>query len=127
MATMRKHYGKWQTVVRIKGHPIIYKSFGQKTDAKRWAIETELKLRREDVGIAIKLLDEADTAKASIDKRIVIKIILEEKFNQLQDYNQSLKESVKFFIKTYDSKNKFSSEKNKISLLSNKLLLKNSL
>lgn len=55
------------------------------------------------------------------------KIILEEKFNQLQDYNQSLKESVKFFIKTYDSKNKFSSEKNKISLLSNKLLLKNSL
>ena len=52
MATMRKHYGKWQTVVRIKGHPIIYKSFDQKTDAKRWSIETELKLRREDAGIA---------------------------------------------------------------------------
>ena len=52
MATMRKHYGKWQTIVRIKGHPIVYKTFDQKTDAKRWAVETELKFRREDAGIA---------------------------------------------------------------------------
>jgi len=37
MATMRKHYGKWQTIVRIKGHPTVYKSFDQKTDAKRWS------------------------------------------------------------------------------------------
>jgi hypothetical protein len=35
MATMRNHYGKWQTIVRIKGHPTVYKSFDQKTDAKR--------------------------------------------------------------------------------------------
>ena len=52
MATMRKHYGKWQTIVRIKGHPTVYKSFDQKTDAKRWSNETELKIRREDAGIA---------------------------------------------------------------------------
>ena len=52
MATMRKHYGKWQTIVRIKGHPVIYRSFDQKTDAKRWSADVELKIRREDAGVA---------------------------------------------------------------------------
>ena len=53
------------------------------------------------------------------------KIILKEKFNQLQDYERSLNESVSFFIKMYDRKNKFNAKINKLSLLSNKILLKN--
>ncbi len=52
MATVRKHYGKWQAVVRVNGHPSIIKSFVSKTDAKRWASLTEVKLRREEAGIA---------------------------------------------------------------------------
>ena len=49
---IRKHYGKWQCLVRIKNHPFISKCFVSRTDAKRWAIATETKLRREEAGIA---------------------------------------------------------------------------
>ena len=48
MATVIKCPHGWQGLVRITGHPQIIKSFKSKTDAKRWAIETELKIRRED-------------------------------------------------------------------------------
>jgi len=49
---IRKHYGKWQCLVRIKNHPSISKCFESKTDAKRWSIATENKIRREEAGIA---------------------------------------------------------------------------
>jgi len=49
---IRKHYGKWQCLVRIKNHPAISKCFESKTDAKRWSIATENKIRREEAGIA---------------------------------------------------------------------------
>ena len=32
--------------------PTLSKSFTSRTDAKRWALETELKIRREDAGVA---------------------------------------------------------------------------
>ena len=52
MSTIRKHYDKWQSIVRVVGHPPLYKTFVSKTDASRWAAQTEVKLRREDAGIA---------------------------------------------------------------------------
>ena len=52
MSTIRKHYGNWQCLVRVKDHPQIIKSFKLKEDANRWGNETELKIRREDAGIA---------------------------------------------------------------------------
>ena len=52
MATLRIHGKKWQSIIRIVGRPILAKSFQSKTDAKRWANETELKIRREDSGVA---------------------------------------------------------------------------
>ena len=51
MSTIRKHYDKWQCLVRVKDHPQIIKSFTLREDAKRWGNETELKIRREDAGI----------------------------------------------------------------------------
>ena len=51
MATLRIHGKKWQSIIRIVGRPILAKSFQSKTDAKRWANETELKIRREDAEI----------------------------------------------------------------------------
>ena len=51
MAYIRSHRGKFQALVRIKGHPFIAKSFSQRKDAKRWSVEAELKMRREDAGI----------------------------------------------------------------------------
>jgi len=42
MSTIRKHYNNWQSIVRIQGHPSLTKSFKNRTDAKRWGIQTEL-------------------------------------------------------------------------------------
>ena len=52
MSYIRVHNNKWQSIIRIKGPPTLAKSFKSKTDAKRWANETEIKIRREDAGIA---------------------------------------------------------------------------
>ena len=52
MATLRKHRDKWKSIVRVQGHPTLCKSFVSRTDAKRWATEQELKIRREDAGVA---------------------------------------------------------------------------
>ena len=40
MAYIRSHRGKFQALVRIKGHPFIAKSFSQRKDAKRWSVES---------------------------------------------------------------------------------------
>ena len=52
MAYIRRHRNKWQSVIRITGHPVIAKSFVSKTDAKLWALSTESKIRRDDLGIS---------------------------------------------------------------------------
>lgn len=45
MSTIRKHGQKWQSIVRIHGHPSLAKSLVSKTDATRWASLTEVKLK----------------------------------------------------------------------------------
>jgi len=52
MSYIRKHRNKFQSIIRLRGYPSIARSFTSGTDAKRWAVETELKFRREDAGIA---------------------------------------------------------------------------
>ena len=47
---------KWQGQVRLNNHPLISKCFVSRTDAKRWSVATENKLRREDGGIAHRIL-----------------------------------------------------------------------
>ncbi len=51
MSTIRKRKNNWQVIIRLKGYPAIYKTFSQKHDAKTWALENELKLKREEAGI----------------------------------------------------------------------------
>ena len=92
MAYLRKHRGKWQSVVRIKGHPNIARSFTQRSDAKRWGHETELKIRREDAGIArikypifrevaLRYLNETSMGKKCFKvERGIINILLHESF-----------------------------------------------
>ena len=55
MATIRKHYGKWQVIIRRRGYPHVAKSFTEKSTASTWAKETELAMEKEtynDVSIA---------------------------------------------------------------------------
>ena len=87
---IRKRRDKWQSIVQVKGHPKISKCFVSKTDAKRWAIETELKMRREDAGIAkIKyptfseiglryIADVSSTKRGFINERNIIKSLTNE-------------------------------------------------
>ena len=51
MSTIRKMRDKYQGLVRVKGHPYLAKSFKKFSDAQQWAMQTEIKLRREDAGI----------------------------------------------------------------------------
>ncbi len=41
MSTIRKHRGKWQSIIRVQGHPLISKVFVSKTDASRWASDED--------------------------------------------------------------------------------------
>jgi integrase len=74
MATIRKHHKKWQGIVRVVGHPVIAQSFTSKTDATRWANLLEVKLRREDTGIAkIKFPKFEDLARRYIEEISITK------------------------------------------------------
>ena len=80
-------------MVRVKDHPQIIKSFKLREDAKRWGIETELKIRREDAGIAkIKyptfneiglryIADVSIIKKGFINERNIIKSLFQEPFS----------------------------------------------
>ena len=90
MSYVRQHRNAWQSIIRIVGHPHLAKSFTSKTDAKRWAIETERKIRREDAGIAkIKyptfseiglryIADVSSTKRGFINERNIIKSLTNE-------------------------------------------------
>ena len=54
MATISKHYGKWQAQIRIKDYPNKTKSFLLKKDAELWARQTEISLQKDDLGIKLK-------------------------------------------------------------------------
>lgn len=74
MSTIRKRGSKWQSIIRISGHPDIAKSFVSKTDAKRFATLTESKLRRDDAGISsIKFPKFDDVARRYIEEVSVLK------------------------------------------------------
>ena len=74
MSTVRKHYKKWQAIIRVNGHPSIIKSFVSKTDATRWASLTEVKLRREDAGITkIKFPIFEDVVRRYIEEISILK------------------------------------------------------
>ena len=53
MAYFRKRLGKWQCVIRIKGHPTTTKTFVVKRDAEIWAKNIELKYFREDKKLSV--------------------------------------------------------------------------
>ena len=89
---IRKHRNKWQGLVRVKGHPFISKCFVSRTDAKRWAIATETKLRRDEAGIAkikypsfkdvaLRYMNEVTTYKIGytprVEKNIIISLLRE--------------------------------------------------
>ena len=87
MSTIRKHYRKWQCLVRVKDHPQIIKSFKLREDTKRWGIETELKIRREDAEITnikyptfneigLRYIDEVSiTKKGFVNEQNIIKAL----------------------------------------------------
>ena len=94
MSYIRKMGKHWRCLVRIKDHPQLIKTFKKHEDAKRWSIETELKIRREDAGIAkIKypmfndiglryITDVSITKKGLVNERNIIKSLFHEAWSQ---------------------------------------------
>ena len=46
MASIRKHYKKYQVLIRRKGHPLICKSFATYSDATKYAQESETNIAK---------------------------------------------------------------------------------
>ena len=96
MAYFRKRLGKWQCVIRIKGHPTTTKTFLVKKDAEIWAKNIELKYFREETDILkinyplfkdclIRYRDEITIHKRSKDmENKLIKYLLKEPFINLK-------------------------------------------
>ena len=96
MAYFRKRLGKWQCVIRIKGHPTTTKTFVVKKDAEIWAKSIELKYFREEIDILkidyprfkdclIRYRDEVTIHKRSKDmEKKLIKYLLREPFIDLK-------------------------------------------
>ena len=96
MAYFRKRLGKWQCVIRIKGHPTITKTFLLKKDAEVWAKNIELKYFREENDIIkrdyplfkdclIKYRDEVIINKRSKDmENKLVRYLLNESFVNLK-------------------------------------------
>ena len=94
MPTIRKLRGSWQCLIRVINHPNLSKTFKKHEDAKRWGNETELKIRREDAGIAkIKyptfheiglkyIADVSITKKGFINERNIIKAFMSESWSE---------------------------------------------
>jgi len=94
MASVIKRKNGWQCEVRIKGHPRITKTLKHFADAKRWGLETELKIRREEAGIlklkfpkfaevAHKYINEISISKRSFkDERYTILSLLREPWSE---------------------------------------------
>jgi integrase len=51
MATIRRHYGKWQAQVRRANYPSQTKSFTLKKDAEEWARKIEIQIQQDNFGI----------------------------------------------------------------------------
>tara|TARA_Y100000031_G_scaffold141171_1_gene169445 strand:+ start:104 stop:1105 length:1002 start_codon:yes stop_codon:yes gene_type:complete len=84
---IRRKGNKWQGYVRIINRPPISKCFKSKTDAKRWSVATENKIRREDGGIAkikfppfkdvaLRYMNEITTYKIGYTPRVEKNIII---------------------------------------------------
>ena len=96
MAYFRKRLGKWQCVIRIKGHPTTTKTFVVKKDAEIWAKNIELKYFRGEIDILkinypqfrdclIRYRDEVTVHKRSKDmENKLIKYLLREPFINLK-------------------------------------------
>ena len=95
MATISKHYGKWQAQIRIKDYPNQTKSFLLKKDAELWARQTEILLQKDDLGIKLKsyptfieiinrYLEEVSSLKRGyVNEKHHLSNILKEKFINL--------------------------------------------
>jgi integrase len=90
MSTVVKQHKKWKGIIRVQGHPYTSKTFTSKTDANRWAIITETKLRREDAGIEKVIFPKFDDLAKRYIKEISIlkKSYKDEKSKILQFINE---------------------------------------
>ena len=83
MACIRKHYGKWQVLVRKKFAKPIVKSFVSKIAAKKYARETEPKI---DKGFLVSYEEAQKTKLGELLERYRKEITTKKKSAVVEDY-----------------------------------------
>ena len=93
MVCIRKHYGKWQVLIRKNFAKAITKTFITKIDAEKYAREIESKI---DQGI-LTTYDEADkTTLRDLLERYRLEITAKKKGAEVEDYKIKLLQSFIF-------------------------------
>ena len=83
MASIRKHYGKWQVHIRKKFAKPIVKSFISKIDAEKYARETEAKI---DKGFLVSYEQAQSTKLGELLERYRSEITSKKKGHEVEDY-----------------------------------------
>ena len=83
MASIRKHYGKWQVHIRKKFAKPIVKSFISKIDAEKYAREIESKI---DQGILTTYDEAGKTTLRDLLERYRLEITAKKKGAEVEDY-----------------------------------------
>jgi|TARA_B100001964_G_scaffold31451_1_gene32708 isopropylmalate/homocitrate/citramalate synthase len=87
VASIRKHYGKWQVHIRKKLAKSIVKSFVLKKDAEKYARETEAKI---DQGIMTSYEEASRTTLCELLERYRLEIATKKKSSEVKNYKIKL-------------------------------------
>ena len=91
MASIRKHYGKWQVHIRKKFAKPIVKSFISKEDADKYAREIESKI---DQGILTNYDEAGKTTLRDLLERYRLEVTAKKKGVEVEDYKIRLLQSL---------------------------------
>jgi integrase len=117
MASIRKHYKKYQVLIRRKGHPLICKSFTTYADATRYAQESETNI---DKGLFQDLTEAMQTTLADALKRYRDEVCPTRKWGHYETYqiNKLLRNKISDYSLAKITPNKIAKFRNELSKLS---------
>jgi len=117
MATIRKHYKKYQVIVRRKGTPHIYKSFDTYANATRYAQESETNINK---GLFQDLTEAMQTTLGDALVRYRDEVCPTRKWGHYETYgiNKLLRNKISVYSLAKITPNKIAKFRNELSKIS---------
>ncbi len=117
MATIRKHWNKWQVLIRRKGHPHIAKSFTSYSDATKYAQESESNIAK---GLFADLSEANQTTLRDTLRRYRDEVTVSKKGAQQETYkiNKLMRNKICNYSLARLTPNKIAKLRNELSLSS---------